>query len=90
MLGGKKYSSRWHLWSFVILGKGIEKKRTRSKKGEKMIATIALLTNTVMAIDKGKRSHYQTRWGRIGETRLYYFPVSLYLLTVFFKYSLVH
>ena len=52
MLGGKKYSSRWHLCSFVILGKGIEKTRTRSKKGERMIATIALLTNTAMAIDK--------------------------------------
>ena len=52
MLGGNKYSSRWHLCFFPILGKGIEKRRTRSKKGERMIATIALLTNTVMAIDK--------------------------------------
>ena len=90
MLGGKKYSSRWHLCSFVILGKGIEKTRTKSKKGEIMIATIALLTNTVMAIDKGKRSHHQTLWGRIRETRLYCFLVSLYLLTAFSKYSLVH
>ena len=90
MLGGKKYSSMWHLCSFVILGKGIEKKRTRSKKGERMIATIALFTNTVMAIDKGKRSHHQTLWGRIGETRLSCFLVSLYLLTAFSKYSLVH
>ena len=53
-----------------------------------MIATIALFTNTVMAIDKGKRSHHQTLWGRIGETRLSCFPVSRYLLTAFYKYSL--
>ena len=90
MSGGKKYSSRWHLCSFVVLGKGIEKKRTRSKKGEKIIATIALFTNMVMAIGKGKRSHHQTLWGRIGETRLSCFPVSLYLLTAFSIYSLVH
>ena len=90
MLGGKKCSSRWHLCSFVIFGKGIEKTRTKSKKGEIMIATIALLTNTVMAIDKGKRSHHQTLWGRIREARLYCLPVSLYLLTAFSKYSLVH
>ena len=90
MLGGKKYFSMWHLCSFVILGKGIEKKRTSSKKGEKMIATSALFTNAVMAIGKGKRSHRPTLWGRIGETLLSCFPVSLYLLTAFCKYSLVH